>query len=617
MQSSSGSMSATQDENSAKAEIRTTNEEEHTSKRHDINGDVTVNVKFMIHSSLPESETNTTEQSQGPSQQPLDVNKVDREGSTGEHAITQEESPPEPPYSVLGEPVKISIILTASFAAIISPISSSIYFPALNSLAQDLDVSVSLITLTVTTYLVSQLILESLAIQNPISCSTQIFQGLAPSFIGNFSDRNGRRPAYIICFVIYIAANIGLAVQNNYAALMVFRCLQSSGSSGTIALGSAVVADVSTRAQRGKYIGYASMGVTLGPALGPIIGGLLDQYLGWRAIFWFLVIFAAVFFVIVAIAMPETCRAVVGNGSVPPPRWQLSLLQYIRQRGEKKENPDADVETKKRGRRRPNPLASLKIAGEKEAGMILWYGSLLYSGYFAVLSTLSTQLGQRYGFDSLQIGLCYLPLGMGSLTSRWTVGRLLDKNFHRIARLRGIPIIHNRQQDISKFPIELARLQISIPLIYAACCAMVAYSWVMNYKTHLAGPLVMLFFTGHLVTGSFSSLNTLVVDINMGTPATAVAANNLFRCLMGAGATAIANPLIDRVGIGWTGTFIAFLWALFSPSLWAVMRYGPRWRAEAQAKAERKAAKKARVDPETGASSEKIHEPSEEKDNKS
>jgi hypothetical protein len=61
---------------------------------------------------------------------------------------------PEPPYSVLSEPVKISVLLTASFAAIVSPISSSIYFPAIPTLSRDLHVSVSLITLTITTYLV-------------------------------------------------------------------------------------------------------------------------------------------------------------------------------------------------------------------------------------------------------------------------------------------------------------------------------------------------------------------------------------------------------------------------------------------------------------------------------
>lgn len=436
----------------------------------------------------------------------------------------------------------------------------------------------------------------------------QIFQGIAPSFIGNFSDTHGRRPAYIICFTLYIAANVGLALQDRYAALMALRCLQSAGSSGTIALGSAVVADVSTRAERGRYIGYASMGVTLGPALGPIIGGLLDRYLGWRSIFWFLVAFAGVFFAVTLVAMPETCRAVVGNGSVPPPTWQLSLVQFLQRKGGK--NRDAEHVGNSQlpnrvERRRPNPFASIKVAADKEAGILLWYGSLLYAGYFAVLSTWSPQLQARYGFNSLKIGLCYLPLGLGSLTSRWTVGRILDRNFRRLARRHNIPIVKNQQQDISKFPVEVARLQVSIPLIYGACACIITYSWVLHFRTNLAGPLVMLFFLGHLVTGAFSSLSTLVVDINKESPATAVAANNLFRCLMGAGASAVANPLIGRIGIGWTGTIIASLWLVFSPSLWVVTKYGLRWRGEANAerlrkKKKREGEEKRHANPEAG-----------------
>ncbi len=369
---------------------------------------------------------------------------------------------------------------------------------------------------------------------------------------------------------------------------MVLRCLQSSGSSGTIALGSAVVADLSTRAERGKFIAYAGMGVTLGPALGPVIGGLLDQNLGWRSIFWFLTIFSVTFLLIIVVAVPETCRSVVGNGSIPPSKWKLSLIQLLKKPEKRTETEDADFQTLKRSQKSFNPFASLKIATEKEAGLILWYGALLCAGYFAMLSTLSTQLHERYGFDSLKIGLCYLPLGFGSLTSRWTVGPALDRNFHRLARIHNIPIIKNRQQDIGKFPVEIARLQVTFPLISLACCAIVAYAWVMQYKTSLAAPLVLLFFVGHAISGAFSTLNTLVVDINKDTPATAVAANNLFRCLIGAGAVAVANPLINRIGIGWTGTFIVFLWILFSPCLYLVWKNGLRWRTEADEKAEAK-----------------------------
>lgn len=112
-----------------------------------------------------------------------------------------------------------------------------IYFPALSSLATDLNVSTEKINLTITSYMV--------------------FQGLAPTFFGDLADIIGRRPVYIILFIIYLGANIGLALQRNYAALLVLRMLQSTGSSGVIALASGVVADIAHSGERGKYmVGY-------------------------------------------------------------------------------------------------------------------------------------------------------------------------------------------------------------------------------------------------------------------------------------------------------------------------------------------------------------------------
>ena len=58
--------------------------------------------------------------------------------------------------------------------------------------------------------------------------------------------------------VIFIAANVGLALLKSYPALFILRCLQSTGSSGAVALGNGVVADVSTMAERGVYMGPCS-----------------------------------------------------------------------------------------------------------------------------------------------------------------------------------------------------------------------------------------------------------------------------------------------------------------------------------------------------------------------
>jgi len=57
-------------------------------------------------------------------------------------------------HSIYTTNQKRAIVLAASIAAFFSPLSANIYLPALNTLAKDLSVSNTLITLTVTTYLV-------------------------------------------------------------------------------------------------------------------------------------------------------------------------------------------------------------------------------------------------------------------------------------------------------------------------------------------------------------------------------------------------------------------------------------------------------------------------------
>lgn len=86
----------------------------------------------------------------------------------------------------------------------------------------------------------------------------QIAQAIAPAFIGTMSDNSGRRLSFIICFIIFIIGNVGLALQTNYVALLVLRMVQAVGGTAAIALVYAVVADIATSAERGKYMGEES-----------------------------------------------------------------------------------------------------------------------------------------------------------------------------------------------------------------------------------------------------------------------------------------------------------------------------------------------------------------------
>lgn len=158
----------------------------------------------------------------------------------------------EKPHSLFTRQQKMIITVLVSLASVFSPMSATIYVPALPTIASDLNVSVSLVNLSVTSYM--------------------IFQGLSPSLWGSLTDVLGRRPIYLITLAVYIGACIGLSLTDNYTELILFRCLQSTGSASTIAIGAGVIGDMTQRRERGGYIGLYSAGSLVGNAVGPILG---------------------------------------------------------------------------------------------------------------------------------------------------------------------------------------------------------------------------------------------------------------------------------------------------------------------------------------------------------
>lgn len=304
-------------------------------------------------------------------------------GIPSEPAITENEKP----YSAFTNSQKWFIVGVASAAAFFSPLSGQIYFPVIPVLTEKYNLTGTLLDISVTTYM--------------------IFQGLAPSVMGTFSDASGRRPAYILAFLIYTAANIGLALQDSYAALLVLRCVQSAGSSGAVSFGYGVVADIITTAERGKFMGPMVAGAMMGPALGPVIGGLLSQFLGWRSVFWFLVCISGGFLVIFISFQPETHRKIVDDGAFPPAEtWRKSLLQIITHKRRPNQDPLSHEKREKIGM--PNPLQSFKVLGQLDALMLITYTGLMMFGNLVLMTATPTLYPGIYGFNTLQVGLCFL-----------------------------------------------------------------------------------------------------------------------------------------------------------------------------------------------------------------
>ncbi|CAK7263549.1 hypothetical protein SEPCBS119000_000547 [Sporothrix epigloea] len=480
-----------------------------------------------------------------------------------------------PRYSIHSTWTKRWIVLGASLGAFISPLTGQIYLPALGALARYFDITDAQVNLTVTTYM--------------------IFQGVTPMFIGGMADGIGRRPTFLLCFVIFIAANIGLALCRSYASLLVIRMIQSAGSASTVALSQAVVADIVSSAERGQYIGITIIPIVFAPSLGPVLGGLLSEYLGWRSIFWFLAIVGVVLGGLLAMFLPETCRKIVGDGSILPHPFHRTGHQLAKeawQRRRKRAEPvlDAAAPTTAAPPLRmqvPNLLLSLQLASQKNIFLVLFNSSLLFAGFYAVATDLPRSLA-AYGLSELEIGLCYLPIACGSIVAAFAVGPAINKNYRRHATKLGIPVDKSRQQDLSQFPIESARLETGLPLYYLTAAIMLCWGWALEKHAHIAVLCVLMFLHGVGMIGFQNAANALLVDITPGRAGAAVAANNLTRCLIGALATAVINPMIRAMGTGWAFFLIGAIYVVTSPGLFLLMFRGIAWRRDEQEKAARR-----------------------------
>jgi MFS family permease len=200
---------------------------------------------------------------------------------------------------------------------------------------------------------------------------------------------------------------------------------------------------------------------------GPVIGGILVHFLGVRSIFWFLVILGAVFLIPYALTVPETGRNIVGNGSIPAQGWNMTFIEWLRLRKRSKNTNGTDDQRPTQASlpsrpklRIPNPLKSIHIIMQKDAAAILFFNALVYTAFYDVMASMPHLFQEVYNFNDLQIGLCYIPLGIGCAIASFTNGKMMDYNYKRVAREVGFTVDRKRGDDLRHFPIERARIGI-------------------------------------------------------------------------------------------------------------------------------------------------------------
>ena len=122
---------------------------------------------------------------------------------------------------------------------------------------------------------------------------------------GPLSDRYGRRPVILACFVVFLVATLGTMVATSIWTFLLCRMLQAPVAAG-LALSRAVVRDMVPPREAASMIGYVTMGMALIPMVVPMLGGLLDEALGWQSIFTFTFMFGLAVTVLIWADLGET-----------------------------------------------------------------------------------------------------------------------------------------------------------------------------------------------------------------------------------------------------------------------------------------------------------------------
>jgi EmrB/QacA subfamily drug resistance transporter len=109
---------------------------------------------------------------------------------------------------------------------------------------------------------------------------------LSTPLYGKISDLYGRKRIFQIAIVIFLIGSALSGLSRNMDQLIAFRALQGLGGGGLMALAMAIVGDIVSPRERGRYQGYFGGVFALASIGGPLVGGFLTDHLTWRWIFY-------------------------------------------------------------------------------------------------------------------------------------------------------------------------------------------------------------------------------------------------------------------------------------------------------------------------------------------
>ncbi|KAF9111529.1 hypothetical protein BGX27_004787 [Mortierella sp. AM989] len=445
---------------------------------------------------------------------------------------------------------KKSIILAiVSQAGCLGGFSSTIYFPSLVQITQDLNASQTVINASVSLFI--------------------LFMGISPLVSSTLSDRfKIRRVLYIVFTLIFTLASLGGGYSKSASSLILARVFQAVGSGGASILGAGTVADIYPPEEQGTSMGLMFLGQFLGPVLGPPIGGLLAHAFGWQSTFFFMAIVSAVVIIQLFFLLPETYRE--------EPKDILSALEGNTS-AELKDIPSALEEktfredSTRKSQVRFNPFQAVLLLKHPVVLLSSIETGMIFALMFSIETIVPVLFTEFYKLNESQVGLTYLGAGVGSVIGAVLGGKLSDLSLVRAKRNNGGELILEDRLSASMWIAGFA----IVPL------GSLLFGWGAEKHFSIAVPILGFAIYNFGMAQVLAVGGAYLVNCIPGQGSSATAAANFLRMVLACITSLTAQIVVERTGYGNYGIILAGMNIICMGLFYLVKLNGTRMRETA------------------------------------